>query len=587
VNHRTPDLYFEKQTGTVQRHRALERVKIDTTAFLGYTVRGPISKPVRVTSWKSFEAIFGGFASEYYLPQSVFAYFANGGREAVIVRVARAEGKGAAQAARVSMKDLYGRNTLKVEAKDAGMWGNRVKVRLTPASRPARATLKHELLKGSTEAYVELTRGLEAGSVVRIMEGSRAEYVRLETVERRKITWNKREALRGEYTDLTSTTIEAVEVMLTVTSPFGYEIHDNCVFDPRHERALVRVVNAASNTVRLTDLGSRTPMPWNLPASDVEETLAGGTDGVGQATPADFIGRDDGLGNRSGLLALQDHDDVGMICLPDLQSGLERGEFKSEADMEAVQKAAIDYCERMKTCIAVLDVPKKYTIDQALDWRTRFDSKYAALLYPWLIVQNQAGKGTRLVPPCGHVAGLTAAVDEEHGVHRAAANLVLKDVVGLERDLTKDETDLLSPEGVNCFRAFRGRGIRPWGARTLSSDTLWSHLNVRRLFIMVERSIAEGCEWAVFENNNWDLWKAVERQINVFLYNCWRDGMLAGETPEQAFFVRSDEELNPPETREAGEFHCEIGLAAVRPAEFIVFKIGQQAKDIITEEPVS
>ena len=588
-NYRTPDLYFEKQTSAAPRPRGLVKAKIDLTAFLGFTQRGPINTPVRVTSWRSFEAIFGGPTAEYYTPSSVFGYFANGGREALVIRVARSEGEEAAQPARVVMKDLYGRSTLKVEAKDAGQWGNKVKVRLSAASRPPKTTLKAPLAPGATEAFVDLTRGFERGAVVRISEGGRSEYVKLEEVERKRIAWSGREALRGEYTDLSSATVEAVEVQLQVVSPFGFELHDNLVYDPRHERALVKVVNERSAIVKLTDLGSRTPAPFNLPQSDVDELLAGGTDGVGQVTPADFIGRDDGLGNRTGLMALADHEDVGMICLPDLQSGLERGEFKDEADIEAVQRAALDHCERVKTAVVFLDVPRNYSDEQALDWRSRLDSKYGALFYPWLRVQEVGGKkgASRLVPPCGHVAGLTAQVDHETGVHRAAANLVIKDVIGLERELTKDTTDLLAPEGVNCFRAFRGRGIRPWGCRTTSSETQWAHLNVRRLFLMVERTIAEGCEWAVFENNTWALWKAVERQISTFLYDIWREGMLVGEVPEQAFFVRCDEELNPPEVREAGEFHCEIGLAAVRPAEFLVFRIGQQAKDMITEEPVS
>lgn len=590
MTYRTPDLYFEKQTtGAPARQGRLEKARIDTTAFLGFSVRGPVNRPVRLTSWKSFEAIFGGHTSDYYLPQAVFAFFANGGREALVIRVARADGDAAAQAARVVLKDLYGRNTLKVVAREPGQWGNRVKVRLGPASRPPRTGLKMTLARGATEAMVDLTRGFEPGAVVRISEGARQEYVRLETVERKKVTWSAREALRGDYTDLAQVTLEAVEVQLTVQSPFGFEIHDNLVYDPRHPRALLKVVNERSTTVRLEDLGSRTPSPFNIPQAEVDETLAGGTDGVGKATPGDFIGRDDGLGSRTGLLALEDHEDVGLICVPDLQAGLEKGEFKDEGDVEAVQQAVIDFCERHKTAVALLDVPRGYDVDQALDWRVRFDSKYAALFYPWLRVQDTSGRpgATRLVPPCGHMAGLTSSVDQEHGVHRAAANLVLRDVLGLERELTKDQTDVLAPDGVNCFRAFRGRGIRPWGARTVSSNTLWQHLSVRRLFIMIERTIAEGCEWAVFENNNWDLWKAVERQISTFLYQCWREGMLVGQVPEQAFYVRCDESLNPPEVREAGEFHCEIGLAAVRPAEFLVFRIGQQAKDIITEEPVS
>jgi Bacteriophage tail sheath protein len=541
---------------------------------------------VRITSWRSFEAIFGGFAPEYLLPHSVFAFFANGGREAVIVRIASDE---ACATASLSVKDLYGRNTLRFEAKDPGAWGNNIEVRVTKASRPATTRLRASLEKGSTEALLELARNIEPGTVLRIAEGSRNEYVIVEEVERRRVRWSSKQGLRGEY-DLERTTIESVEQQVLISSPFGTEIHDNLVLSPAgtiHPRDLVNSINERSSVVVVENLKSRTPRPFNLPQADLDLRLSGGAEGSGAIRPGDFIGRDLGLGNRTGLLALEDFEDVGIICLPDLQTAYELGEFEEQQDMEAVQQAVVDFCERRKTCVAYLDVPRGFDMEEALDWRARFDTKYAAIYYPWLLVQNQLGGGTLLVPPSGHLAGLTSNTDNEHGVHRAPANLVLKDVLGLELDVSRDMTETLSPEGVNCMRTFRGRGIRPWGARTLSSNTLWQHLNVRRLFIMIERTISEGCEWAVFEGNDWSTWKAVERQVSSFLYAIWREGMLAGSVPEQAFYVRCDEELNPQEVRDAGEFHCEIGLAPVRPAEFIVFRIGQQAKDIITEEPVS
>lgn len=555
-------------------------------------MRGPIHEPVRVTTWKSFETIFGGFSAHYALPQAVFGFFANGGREAVIVRVARQEGEGAPAAASVVLRDLYGRPTLRVEARDPGEWGNRVRVRVTSASRPARATLRAPLQAGAAAAEVDKVRGFEPGSVVRVWQDQRQEYARLVEVGRKLLRFE--EPLKADY-EAGQAQLEGVELQLTVTSPFGFEIHDNLVFAAgpearsTHPRDLVTVVGERSPTVTVTYLGSTTPAPYHHPQPEVELLLAGGSDGVAAVRAEDFIGRDAGLGVRSGLAALEELDDVGLICLPDLVTALERGALRGEEEVEAVQRAAVEWCEQRKTAVALLDVPRGFDLDQALEWRGHFDSKYAALYYPWLVVQDPVrGAGaTRLVPPSGHVAGLTAHVDQTEGVHRAAANLVLKDVLALERDLAKDATDSLSPEGINCSRAYRGRGIRPWGARTLSSDPLWAHLNVRRLFVMVERTIAEGCEWAVFEPNTPDTWKAVERQINAFLYQIWREGALAGEVPEQAFFVRCDAQLNPPEVRDAGEFYCEVGLAPVRPAEFIVFRIGQQAKDIITEEPVS
>lgn len=586
MGYTTPDLYFERQSESKHRRRALEKAPIHATAFLGFAVRGPVGAPVRVTSWKSFEALFGGFSPDYAMPHAIFSYFANGGREAMVIRVGKTDGESAATRSSVTLKDLYGRPTLRIHAKDPGSWGRGIKVHVTSGSRPPTTKILLPLELGATEARVRITKGFEPGAVVKIGDGIRSEFVTLTAVERKVIRWEKRQALRMRYDEATA---EGIELQLTVTSPFGFEIHDNLSLTAGHSRHLVRVVNDRSSTIEVESLGSRTPPPFNMPQADVEVGLQGGKDGVAEVSPADFIGRDLGLGDRTGLLSLEDHDDVGMICAPDLQTGMDLG-VMTEEDVETIQQALIDFCERRKTAIAVLDVPRAFDVDEARDWRSRFDSKYGCMFYPWLRVQDSTSDedgATRLVPPCGHIAGLTANLDHERGVHHAAANVVLKDAIGLERNLPKDLVDLMAPEGINCIRTFRGRGIRPWGARTISSNTAWLHLNVRRLFIMIERSIAEGTEWAVFEPNRSDTWKAVERQVSTFLYGLWREGMLIGEVPEQAFYVRCDEGLNPPEVREVGEFHCEIGLAPVRPAEFIVFRIGQQAKDIITEEPVS
>lgn len=578
----TPDLYFERPREARVRGRALERVPIDTTAFLGYATRGPLNKPQRITSWKSFETIFGGFNNEFLLPQAVFSFFSQGGREALVIRVGSSEGDDAARPASLTLRDLYGRPTLKLTARDPGSWGRSVKVSVSSASRPARARVVGGLEPGATEAVVGVTKGFRPGAMVRICSGPRSEYARLSEVRRKHLAWDERYALKGSYEDAL---VEGVELKVVVSSPFGFEVHDNLVFEPGHPRDLVRTINERSSVLVAENLRSRTPVPFNMPQAEVERALVGGSDGVGNVGPEDFLGRGS-IDDRSGLLALTEHEEVGMICLPDLQTALDRGAI-SEEDFAAIQQMAVDFCERTKTAVAILDVPRGFGIDEARDWRDRFDSKYAALFYPWLKVQNPLGEGTLLVPPCGHMAGLTSQADQETGVHRAAANLPLKNVVGLERTLTKDWIDILAPEGINCFRNFRGRGIRPWGARTLSSDGAWQHLNVRRLFIMIERSIAEGTEWAVFEPNAWDTWKAVERQVSTFLYGLWKDGMILGDVPEEGYFVRCDEDLNDEATREAGEFRVEIGVAAVRPAEFIVFQIGQQAKDIITEEPVS
>lgn len=214
-----------------------------------------------------------------------------------------------------------------------------------------------------------------------------------------------------------------------------------------------------------------------------------------------------------------------------------------------------------------------------------YDTKYGAVYYPWLQVGNPAGNGeSLLVPPCGYMAGVYARSDTERGVHKAPANEVVRGAIGVEKQITKSEQDILNPIGINCIRSFPGRGIRVWGARTLSSDPSWRYINVRRLFNFVEKSIQQGTQWVVFEPNDMDLWARIRRDITAFLTMVWRSGALFGATPSQAFYVKCDEETNPPEARDLGQVIIEIGIAPVKPAEFVIFRISQWASGGETAE---
>ncbi|MGH6628828.1 MAG: phage tail sheath family protein, partial [Burkholderiales bacterium] len=179
------------------------------------------------------------------------------------------------------------------------------------------------------------------------------------------------------------------------------------------------------------------------------------------------------------------------------------------------------------------------------------------------------------VPPSGHVAGIYARNDTERGVHKAPANEIVRGALETELTLTKGEQDVLNPMGVNCIRSFTGRGLRVWGARTISSDPAWRYVNVRRLFNYVEKSIERGTQWVVFEPNDPDLWARVRRDVTAFLTGVWRDGALFGMTPQEAFFVKCDAETNPPDVRDRGQLVIEIGLAPVKPAEFVIFRLSQ------------
>ncbi|MCX2954584.1 phage tail sheath family protein [Lentzea sp. NEAU-D7] len=291
----------------------------------------------------------------------------------------------------------------------------------------------------------------------------------------------------------------------------------------------------------------------------------------------DYIGDS---GDRTGFGGLEAIDDVTMLCVPDLMAARERGLIDDDG-VKAVQQAMIAHCELMSDRVAILDPPPGLKAQQMKAWRVDsagYDSKYATLYWPWVkIVDPDSGKAIH-VPPSGHMAGIWARNDDSRGVHKAPANEIVRGAISLELNITKGEHDQLNPVGVNCIRSFPGQGIRVWGARTLSSDPEWRYLNVRRLFNFVEKSILQGTNWVVFEPNDPKLWDSVKRTITMFLSNVWRDGALFGRTAGESFFVKCDEENNPAESRDAGVLNVEIGLAPVKPAEFIVFRVSQYAE---------
>ncbi|HEX6356349.1 phage tail sheath family protein [Actinophytocola sp.] len=283
------------------------------------------------------------------------------------------------------------------------------------------------------------------------------------------------------------------------------------------------------------------------------------------------------LADRTGFGGLETIDEITMVAVPDLMSAYQRGMLDAEG-VRAVQLAVISHCEQMADRVAVLDTPPGLHAQGVRAWRldeAGYDSRFATLYYPWIKVFDPASGRNTVVPPSGHVAGVWARSDSERGVHKAPANEVIRGAVDLELSLSKGEQDLLNPIGVNCVRSFAGRGIRIWGARTLSSDPAWRYLNVRRLFNYLEESILIGTQWVVFEPNDDRLWSSIRRNISAFLNEEWRQGALFGRTAEEAFFVRCDRENNPQESIDLGQVVCEIGVAPVKPAEFVIFRLSQ------------
>jgi len=286
------------------------------------------------------------------------------------------------------------------------------------------------------------------------------------------------------------------------------------------------------------------------------------------------------VSERSGVEGLEALDDVTMLVVPDLMTPMPEQDKLDLDTVKAVQTMMIAHCERMGDRVAILDSPPGMNPQQIRKWRmdtAGYDSSYAALYYPWVEVRDPVQKRNIAIPPSGHIAGVWARTDTQRGVHKAPANEVIQGVTGLAFGVTKGEQDVLNPIGVNCVRAFPGRGIRIWGARTLSSNASWRYLNVRRLFNFVEKSIELGTQWVVFEPNTPTLWARVKRDVTAFLREVYRTGALFGSGPSEAFYVKCDDELNPPESRDQGKLIVEVGLSPVKPAEFVIFRISQWA----------
>ncbi|MEI7745144.1 MAG: phage tail sheath family protein [Chloroflexota bacterium] len=329
------------------------------------------------------------------------------------------------------------------------------------------------------------------------------------------------------------------------------------------------VVKTQSKTITIEETGALT-----VPAGGSVTLAGGGASMPARVTPKDYVGS---ASDRTGFAGLEAVDEVTMLSVPDLMAVYAQGIIDLEG-LQAVQLAMLAHCELMGDRVAILDAPPGLNAQQVKEWRVDkagYDSKYGTLYWPWIKVFDPLSGQAKFVPPSGHVAGIWARNDDTRGVHKAPANEVVRGAISLELNLTKGEHDQLNPNGINCIRAFPGRGIRIWGARTISSDPAWRYLNVRRLFNYIEESIFEGTQWVVFEPNDIRLWGRVKRTINAFLLRVWRDGALFGATPDQAFFVVCDETNNPPETRDAGQLIVDIGIAPVKPAEFVVFRIAQ------------
>jgi phage tail sheath protein FI len=268
---------------------------------------------------------------------------------------------------------------------------------------------------------------------------------------------------------------------------------------------------------------------------------------------------------RSGLEAIKSLNTVDLVLAPDL--------VKNRSAAFDLQQEVVRHCDLTGDRFAILDSRHGDKKEQVWEQWSDIDGKNGALYYPWIRVTNFSGNGMALVPPCGHIAGVYSRTDRSRGVHKAPANEVLNGVLGLERHLSSADQGYLNPKRINCIRSFPGRGIRVWGARTLSGLDEWTYVNVRRLFLTAARWINWNMQDVAFEVNDPKLWKRIERELTTYFIDLYRAGALKGNTPQEAFYVKCDAETNAPELLETGRVVTEIGLASTVPFEFVVIRL--------------
>lgn len=492
--------------------RPIEGVSTSTAGFLGPTERGPES-PRLITGFEQFRRIYGRYLPDSFLAYGIQGFFGNGGKRCFLGRIVADDA--AATSANLGTE-------INIEAIGPGEWGNLI--------------------------------------AVKIEDGS------LDPTNMFKLTvmyWHE-----PPPAPLVDPTILANATNPNRREPDLLEVYDNLTDNQTSINYYESRINPQSSLIRITRLAA------GRPGNQVLELLSGlagavaGGDGSALDL-ADYQGRTlpalpDGTTPRTGFLGFTEIDEISIVCVPDHHG------------VPNLTNEIIIHCTQMGDRFAVLHSnPGTDTLATIPNLRPPQDTRNAAFYFPWIKVFDTRTNQDLLIPPSGHVVGIYAKTDIERGVHKAPANEVVLAATALQFQITKGEQDLLNPRGVNCLRAFPGRGIRVWGARTSSTNTLWKYINVRRLFLYIAESIEEGTYWVVFEPNDEKLWGRVRATITEFLTRVWRDGALMGTKAEEAFFVKCDRTTMTQDDIDNGRLICIIGIAPVKPAEFVIFRIAQ------------
>jgi len=633
----TPGVYLEE---TSFRSRSIEGVPTSTFGMAGLTRYGPLAyqltdpkatmvdKPVLVTTFTEFERAFGGLedvgGDVNYLAYAARAFFDNGGHRLYVSRVFPFATKDDGAGHQVIDVDA---NFAKLElgaSGGAGAAGGAGGAAAVPAMATWRARWPGEAGKtisvqvGFRRSKNRLIgtelRGVAPGAAVEIFDD--ATKIPSDTVPpTMPVAANIRIVAQGPGTTLllrkddgTTEALPAGKALCHITldvtvamDTIRADPYTGLELDDMHPRAVSKVLRAEQPTdplslvwldlVRPPQGGNPTPPATASQLLDALLTLdkptptylSGGGDGKPLAAD-DLAGEksdpDDPNKAATGLAALGELDDIAIVAMPDAIRFSDPGSQKTAAD------ALIEHCEGLRYRIGIIDPPKDSSISGVRTFRSQFDTKYAALYYPWVEILDPtavndpgAAPATLQLPPSGFTAGIYARSDVARGVHKAPANEVVLGITRVLLKVTSDRLAGLNPEGINALRFFPGRSNRVWGARTMSSDPEWKYVNVRRLFIYLEHSIDKSTQWAVFEPNNEALWANIRQTITDFLLVTWKSGALMGTKPEEAFFVRCDRTTMTQNDLDNGRLIALIGVAPTYPAEFVIFRIGQWTAD--------
>jgi len=516
-----PGVYIEE----IERGpRPIEGVATSTAAFLGETERGP-TWPRLVTSYNDYVRWFGGvFSPTKYMPYAVNGFFDNGGRRAYIARIV---GKAATKASRVFGDVL-------VEAVGHGSWAKE-------------------------RIYIKVGAG-----TITILGNNGPEPAGF----RIQVWYWSSFPTGGQPFDPTT---DANRTRLP--RPILAENFDDLSFDEASSDFFAKRINGNSSLIT----ASLKANPANPPqvAAGEGQLDQDGDDDPNALNEDDFEGGAPRVDDRRGLeaLKLDQFRDIALVYAPGI----------TLTNALATQKKIITHCEKERFRFAVLDCDANQGNPSDLDPRTDIqETQFAAFYYPWIEISDPQSNARKKVPPGGHMLGIYARTDVERGVFKAPANEVVRGALDLEFKVDERAQDVLNPRGVNAIRKFPGRGILLWGARTLSANPLWKYVSVRRLFIFLEHSIYEGTQWVVFEPNDERLWARVKDTIRLFLRTQWREGALMGTTEQQAFFITCDRTTMTQDDILNGRLICEIGIAPVRPAEFVIFRIFQNTAEAQT-----